>query len=241
MYQLAKHLTHPYFLFVLILGTALVWSWWKKGPQSRWRLLALTLPYLALVVVSLPALAFVAVGSLEWRYPVLNEMPADAQAIVVLSGGQYSSFYRCQRAAELYRAGHPRPVLMSCGPDYTTQNEGDRLRAHLLRSGVRAQDLLEERQSANTYENAVHTHEILTKRSIRRIVLVTDAMHLPRAVACFEKQGFEVIPAGCAYETEGGFSNELFDYLPDSRAIAHIDYACQEWLGMAWYRMCGRI
>src|SRR5205814_1284761 len=114
-------------------------------------------------------------------------------------------------------------------------------REHLRLMGVQSSDLIEDTDSQNTYENALRSRALLEPRGIRRIVLVTDAMHLPRAVACFRKQGFEVVPAGCDYERPGDGNPTIFDFLPSAYALRWFEYASQEWLGLAWYRLRGRI
>jgi hypothetical protein len=76
--------------------------------------------FVGLTFVCTPAVAHVALGSLEWQYAPANEMPIDAEAIVVLSAGvrppsgaraeaelDEDSLQRCLHAANLYqRAGH---------------------------------------------------------------------------------------------------------------------------------------
>jgi len=57
-----------------------------------------------------------------------------------------------------------------------------------------------ETESRNTTENARFTADILQERGIQRILLVTSALHMPRSVALFERQGLEVIPAATDHE-----------------------------------------
>src|SRR5262249_37927778 len=57
--------------------------------------------------------------------------------------------------------------------------------------------------SRTTYENAVESARLLNDRDMPRVVLVTDAAHLRRAVACFRKQGLDVIPCGSHYRALG--------------------------------------
>ena len=51
--------------------------------------------------------------------------------------------------------------------------------------------VLEER-SLNTRQNAAYGAELLKARGIDRILLVTSALHMPRAVALFKAQGLQV-------------------------------------------------
>ncbi len=234
MYQVAKELTNPYFLLTAALGMVLIALWHRRRETKKW-LMALTVPYMLLVVLSLPVVSGLALQSLENQYPLLEQRPDDAQAIVVLGGGLGASFFRCGLGAKLYHQGKTCPVVFSSDAEETAQ-----MRQHLLKLGVREQDLVEEANSHNTYENGVNSSELLALRQIRKIVLVTDATHMPRAAACFRKQGLEVVAAGQPLSLlEASLS--LGDFLPNPEAFGQSQYAAQEWLGKVWYWMKGRI
>ena len=59
--------------------------------------------------------------------------------------------------------------------------------------------ILTEERSRNTYENAVNAKQLLGRD---RSCSSTSALHLPRSVALFEKQGFSVTPVPCGYEAK---------------------------------------
>lgn len=58
-------------------------------------------------------------------------------------------------------------------------------------------------RSRGTYDLSKRpgSKELLGERGIRRVVLVTEAVHMRRSASCFEKQGFEVIPAPCHFRS----------------------------------------
>lgn len=88
-------------------------------------------------------------------------------------------------------------VLISGGSGLMLQGglrEGDVLRNYLAAQGFPAEKILSEAVSRNTRENAVESGKIISARRLQKIVLVTSAFHMPRAVACFRKAGIEVIP-----------------------------------------------
>jgi uncharacterized SAM-binding protein YcdF (DUF218 family) len=114
------------------------------------------------------------------------------------------------------------------------------MRDFLTTQGVRPEDLIVESSSRTTYENAVNSAGLLNDRDIRRVVLVTDAAHLRRAVACFRKQGLDVVPCGCHYRALGRNGGPA-DYLPDPSAAAGVEEATHEWFGLALYWLTGRI
>jgi uncharacterized SAM-binding protein YcdF (DUF218 family) len=251
VYAFVSYLLRPYTLILILMGLALFIHWRRQREQRR-RLLWLALPFLALVVLSMPAVGHLVVGSLEWRHPPLNERPEGATAIVVLGGGvlapelggelDSTSLYRCLHAASLYRQGKPCLVVVSGGkPDPTVPGPAcaDLMAAFLIQLGARAEDVIVENRSRTTYENAVESRKLLEERQVRQIVLVTEAVHLHRALLCFRKEGLEVMPSGCHYQkTE--FKPSLYDFLPALSGLSDCETAAHEWLGLAWYGLRGR-
>jgi uncharacterized SAM-binding protein YcdF (DUF218 family) len=253
MYYLVAALLRPLVVANLAVAIALAALWRKR--EGKRRLVLLTGAFLLLALLSLPVTSFLALGSLEWSYPPLHGRPENAQAIVVLSGSMRpaagdelrfepgtDTLYRCLRAAELYHAA-PCPLLLSGGkvhPADPGPAVAEVMREFLLTQGVRSEDLIVEPDSRTTYENAVDSARLLSEKNIHRIVLVTDAASLRRAVGCFRKQGLEVIPCGCRYRALG-HNGGLGDYLPDAGAAVGVDEAAHEWIGLALYWLTDRI
>jgi uncharacterized SAM-binding protein YcdF (DUF218 family) len=113
------------------------------------------------------------------------------------------------------------------------------MRNFLVDLGVPETSILLEDRSRNTYENARYSAELLRARRISHVVLVTDAMHLPRAARCFQAQGLQVIPSGVRYRA-ARFDAELNSFLPSPSAAVNNQRVLHEWLGMAWYWLNGR-
>src|SRR5260370_27753447 len=65
--------------------------------------------------------------------------------------------------------------------------------------GVPKSSVVQERDSGNTYENALDVNAILKARHFHRILLVTSAMHMPRALALVKHQGIDAIAAPCDF------------------------------------------
>src|SRR5215471_13511707 len=76
----------PYPILLLVTALGLAKLWWKRR-ETRGRLLLATVPFAALVLLSLQPVEFLALGTLEWKNKPLATRPVDAQAIVVLGGG----------------------------------------------------------------------------------------------------------------------------------------------------------
>lgn len=247
------HVLQPLPIFMLLTGIAIAWLWFRRR-ETRTRLLAVTIPYLVVLMISIPALAYQLRGSLEWRHDSVKERPADVDAIVVLSGGFYQADgprtapeldedtqSRCLRGLELYRQGKPRPILVSGGEASSLRPTcADTMRDFLVKWGASPSDILLEKQSRTTYENAVESRKLLEQNHLKKIILVTSALHLPRSVACFRKQGIDVLPCPCQFRATPEDTSR-YGFLPSAGAIQDCQRVCHEWLGMAWYWFKGRI
>jgi uncharacterized SAM-binding protein YcdF (DUF218 family) len=95
-----------------------------------------------------------------------------------------------------------------------------------------------EERSESTHEAAVYAVQILRKKGISRIALVTEAYHMPRAEGSFRREGIEVIPAPCRFHKLQFSWAEL---LPRLEAIDRNENVLHEWVGMLWYRARGWI
>ena len=74
---------------------------------------------------------------------------------------------------------------------------------------------------------------MLRAAGVHRIVLVSHAWHLPRAIPLFEREGFVVVPAATGFTTD--YPLQLANLLPSAAALQRSEFACHEWLGL-WAR-----
>ena len=86
--------------------------------------------------------------------------------------------------------------------------------------------LVYEPRSRNTFENAQFAKAVLRPRSADRLILVTSASHMPRAVGAFRQAGFNVIP--------WPVKNAKPDRASSNAVAKH------EWLGLVAYWLLGR-
>jgi len=103
--------------------------------------------------------------------------------------------------------------------------------------GVRIGDIVYEDRSRNTRENALFSRELVQPKPSDHWILVTDAISMPRAVAVFEKAGWNVIPFPAGYRSAGAPGASLsFDLLGD---LDLAGVAIHEWVGLFVYRIMG--
>lgn len=205
-----------------------------------------------------------AARSLEWRYAPPAQFP-QADAIVVLGGATRAQSWpratdelnegadRLIYAYRLWEAGVAPHLLLTGGhaafvtPE-TTRSEAAGM-AELLRTiGVPAEAIWLEEASFNTYENALLSKPILEEQGAERVVLVTSALHMPRAAAIFRKLGIDVIPAPTDYlVTQADWEHYLrpdpavqaFNLIPSADDLELTSQVLKEYIGIAIYRLRG--
>src|SRR5262249_5963192 len=72
---------------------------------------------------------------------------------------------------------------------------------------------------------------LLKPKPSERWLLVTRALHMPRAVGCFRAAGFQVEPYPVEFKQA---------FAPGSEALNDLDKAAKEWIGLAAYRLMGK-
>jgi uncharacterized SAM-binding protein YcdF (DUF218 family) len=75
----------------------------------------------------------------------------------------------------------------------------------------------------------------LRQAGVERIVLVSHAWHLRRAVPQFEGHGLDVIPAGTQFSDSR--IDSYLSLLPSALGLRDSYFALHEWLGILWYKL----
>lgn len=167
------------------------------------------------------------------------------QAIVVLGGGvqaqapEYGLAQPSSNTLQRLRYGAwlarrtGKPVAFAGGIGWgaagiATEAEGTVARRVLQEEYGLAARWIDDR-SRDTAENAARMAEILRPDGIRRIALVTDATHIPRAAAAFRAAGFEVVPAPTDFPAVQG--RPLLEWLPSPHGAVTNRSLLREWLG----------
>jgi uncharacterized SAM-binding protein YcdF (DUF218 family) len=105
--------------------------------------------------------------------------------------------------------------------------------------GIGKDRLIVERDSRNTYENALFTKQLVTPKPGERWLLVTSAYHMPRSMGIFRKAGFDVE----AYPVDWRMSGRdgLFSFTNvGTDGLGRTEVAVREWIGLLAYRLRGR-
>jgi|AntRauTorcE11898_2_1112593.scaffolds.fasta_scaffold00364_11 uncharacterized SAM-binding protein YcdF (DUF218 family) len=153
---------------------------------------------------------------------------------------------RLFQAYRLYRQGKVKKLLISGGSGhylYPHKKEALAIERYLLSIGVPEEDILTESQSRNTHENAVYTKEVLDNNpAINTSLLITSALHMRRAAACFRKVDLSfdeystdrIAPQDSHYNFENLF-------IPDVNSFYYWHLLIHEWIGYGVYAIRGYV
>jgi uncharacterized SAM-binding protein YcdF (DUF218 family) len=252
----------PLFVYPVGMASLLLVVALFLSKRPRIQKLCIGLALALLLIFSNEWVAHRLVSTLEWRYLPQGEVP-QAEAIVLLGGGtrphlpprpiseMNEAGDRLVYAAHLYHEGKAPFIVVSGGfiEFYgSTVPEADAMQELLMLLGVPDDAIVREDRSRNTYENALYVREIADERDFNKILLVTSGLHMPRSVAIFEHQGFEVIPMPtdflATWGVEGrtvelGADGWLLKIIPNSERLDMSSRALREYIGLVVYRLRG--
>lgn len=243
--DLVVSLSYPPAFSLCLLGIALL-AWMLRRTWIAGGVAGLALAWSALW--SIPFASETLRGVLEHRYAIRDASalpPADA--IVVLGGGSNYAWLdrpdvdpaklrssRLAAGARAWHAGKASKVILSGGGVGNT-TEARRMADAIQRLGVPQNALLLEERSHDTRDNARFSTALLEGgHGGRHVLLVTSALHMPRATLLFTQAGAEVTPVPVP---EGRPAVGLRErWLPSRRALWRSGRAFKEFAALtaAW-------
>ena len=126
----------------------------------------------------------------------------DADAAIVLGaavwGNQVSPVFRerINHAINLYHQGRIRKLIFTGGQGNRNEpTEAAAARNYALQSGVPLSDVLMEQQSHTTYENMVYAKQLADQYGLKKILIVSDPLHMKRAITMARDVGFDAYPS----------------------------------------------
>lgn len=253
----------PLFIYPLGIVTLLLILGLSSERRKKWHKAFLILALVTLLLGSNRWISYGLARSLEWQNLPSETTPQD-EVIVVLGGGTESGDYprpmtevngagdRVLYAAKLYHDGAAPIILVSGGNLGFSSARGDtpaeEMTDLLNMLGVPTESIWQQDQSQNTYEDALYSAELLREKEITEVILVTSAMHMPRAKALFENQGIDVIPAPTDFTvTEQNWQSVfqpsigelVINLLPNASALDLTTTVIKEYIGLLVYHLRG--
>ena len=253
---LLKKLIAPFLLpvpiSVSLVLAGLFFLWFTKRQKTG--KVFVTIAFLVLACFSNGWVSDLLVGPLEQKYPPVTDVKSvkDVKWIVVLGGGStcdpqlpvstYLSEASLTRVSEAIRLHNrlPKTRLIFSGRHFA---EGIRPVAEVmaemaLELGVQSEEIVIEADAADTKDHPIYVKKFI---GMDQFILVTSAVHMPRAMALFRKHGMYPIPAPTNYKAiqkEGFNFTGLF---PSANPLAKSAQAIHEYLGMLWAKLRSQI
>lgn len=150
---------------------------------------------------------------------------------------------RFAQALLLYKEKKIQKILITGGDlkliSRPIKSEGKLAAEFLIKCGVNPEDIILEGKSVNTYQNAKFTAELLRRQyPDQRYILLSSAVHLPRAIDCFKKQKLAVTAFGTDYMAK---KRRLLwvQLIPSGYALQDAQTLMHEWAGQLTYKIMG--
>ena len=232
---------------VAITGIALLATRFRK-----WGLRVLIASVLVTGAIWLLPIGAALTLPLETRFPAWTSTQGAPTGMIVLGGainpevsaahGQIAlngSAERLTAAVALAREYPNARIVFSGGnPNLIGgRPEGDFALRFFEEVGVPRDRVIVESQSRHTVENAIFSKRLIAPKPSERWLLITTAMHMPRAVGVFRQVGFQVEPYPVDYQLTGWRALRALG----SGSMGRTDAAVHEWLGLFAYWTTGRI
>ena len=175
-----------------------------------------------------------------------------ADVIVVLAGGiiayqqeyhgadiNYFTLLRLRYGAWLQKQTD-LPIIVTGGSEGGEITEAE-LMAWVLQHeyGITQDKIFIEKQSHNTYENALYSSEIMARENFQTFYLVTSAFHQSRAILSFSLYKQTIIPAPMGYYHKP-MNYQWGEFMPSSNAMRGNFLALHEIVGYYWYLLRNR-
>lgn len=217
--------------------------------RKRLALVLTTSGLLWVLMWSLPVTTLFLGGKLESMYPYSQaELQEKGDVIMVLGGNtqanranwfepynRATATDRVDRAQSLYLNGRAPKILLSGGALHGRVSEAQGMAQVLKNRGIPETALLLENESRNTYENVMLSMPILKQLGQPKVLVVTSALHMPRAMAVFNSKGIQAIPAPVAPQIVPPDDYTLYPWLPHTRSLEASRSIIKEYFGLLGY------
>ena len=190
---------------------------------------------------------------LERRFPVNTEL-GDVDGIIVLSGEEDPMHTLLWNQTSVGEAAERNLAFMALSKEYPEAKlvfsggasslihqeykAGDVARRLFKEQGMDLARITFERESRNSWENAMLSKKLVQPVSDERWVLITTGWHMPRSVGIFCKAEWQVIPYPVDFRTKPGHLMRMdwgfADHLKD------LVTGVKEWIGLVAYQLMGK-
>ncbi len=222
--EIASSFPVPLSLGVLIVIIADVWLLRRTNPPAHaqsWSTTLLSVGSVVLGQVVMIGLHVLTFGSTDYR--------RDADVAVVLGARVYPDGTlslalsdRLDTAADLFRDGRVRFVLVSGATGVEGINEAGAMRSYLLDAGLPEDRILVDPEGVNTLATARNTRRLMNEQRLTSALIVSHYFHLARCKLLFEEQGVAAVTVPARMSR---------------RLVLEAYYVFRECVGYLWYAL----
>ncbi|MGB9730461.1 YdcF family protein [Calditerrivibrio nitroreducens] len=180
-------------------------------------------------------------------YPIEKDyinLKCDGDIIVVLGGGVYGNgelsedaFKRVLKGYEKGRGGDKIIIVSGGRVSERYPYEAEVMKTVLVGLGIPEKQIIMDKDSKDTVENAKFTKKIMEEKGINGdVILITSAYHMKRGALIFKKYGFDNI---CAVATDFRFDGiySIYDFLPSASNLNTVSKVLKEYMGILFYNI----
>ena len=193
--------------------------------------------------------------SLEKQYPPIRVPAENIDGVIVLGGGEQNAQTFAWQQVSLGSGGErplallqmakllpaTTPIVFTGGTGKMTgqgMSGAEVIERLLIDHGIDPKRVIYEGKSRNTVENAVLSKQLVQPKPEQNWLLITSAFHMPRSVAIFCKQNWQVMPYPVDFRSR---KDKLWRVDWDfAKHLKNLNTAYKEWLGIWAYKLADK-
>jgi uncharacterized SAM-binding protein YcdF (DUF218 family) len=246
MKSLLAYFLDPFSSILTLILLGLFFRWVGKRTASRVLFIVGVFYFLAASTSFVPNYL---IGRLESQYPVFSvsalRAGTESVSIIVLGAGHGyntslpstdrlypSTLGRLVEAVRIYKMLPKATVIGSAGQIAQPVSQAQAIAEGAVALGVAPEDTLQLQGALNTWEEA----DMFLKRFGKgtRVVVATDAVHMPRAMKLFKSRGLQPIAAPTNHIIKTPIHLKLSAFLPSTGSLRKTEIVMHEYIGMLW-------
>ncbi len=236
----------PLPLFWLLLCISGVLQWRNKHKLAR---ITLYVSLCWFATISTSILPNLLIDSLEKKYLPLTDissLPHDSVLYIMVLGAGHNNnpvlqtnnqlveaeIVRLVEGIRLHRILPKSKIITSGRNERQPESQAATVRKAAIELGVLPEQIDTLSQTTNTMDEASNFRDKFGKG--KKVIVVTDAYHMPRAMLWFKKMGLSPIAAPTNHILKEEKSKRKCNLIPSSTNITKMEVAMHEYLGMLW-------
>jgi len=175
-------------------------------------------PTVARTMVAITTILMLVTGLIALKIYTYGNTSTDVQAdaAIVLGAAVWSTDgspvfkERINNEVKLYRQHKVRKLIFTGGQGNKNEpTEAAAARTYAIENGIPADDILIEDSSHTTYENVVNAKQVADAEDLKKVLIVSDPMHMKRAVTMARDIGLEAYPSPTLTTRYQGWRSQL--------------------------------